>query len=270
MIFSGPPRGRTIQVALAVLTGLIVLAAVAPLITPYGPDGIDLANRRAAPSWQHWFGTDELGRDVLTRTLFGARISLAIGLLSAAVVAAVGTAIGAASGYVGGWFDDILMRVTDAMLAVPRLPLLMVAAAILEPSVAVLILLVGFVGWMETARVVRAEFLSLTKRPFVEAARAAGARDLRIILHHVLPSAAPPAIVAATLAVGRGILLESAMSFFGIGVQPPQASWGNMLYQAQATMSTEPWVAFFPGVLIFLTVLTVNVLGQELGHHHVP
>lgn len=255
----------TSQLSLGMVTALVVLAVIAPLVTPYMPDGIDLASRRAAPSLQHWFGTDELGRDVLTRTLFGARISLAIGLLSAAVVAVIGTAVGAASGYIGGWLDDVLMRITDAMLAVPRLPLLMVAAAILEPSVVALILLVGFVGWMETARVVRAEFLSLTHRPFVDAARAAGGRDLRIVLKHMLPNAAPPIIVAATLAVGRGILLESAMSFFGVGVQPPQASWGNMLYQAQSTMSTEPWVAFFPGMLIFVTVLSVNVLGQEIG-----
>ena len=258
-------RTRTIQAALGVVVGLTVLAIVAPLITPYLPDGIDLVNRRAAPSWDHLFGTDELGRDVFTRTVFGARVSLAIGLLSAAVVAVLGMAIGAVSGYAGGWVDDVLMRVTDAMLAIPRLPLLVVAAAILEPSVIVLILLVGVVGWMETARVVRAEFLSLKQRPFVDAARAVGARDLRIVLRHVLPNAAPPAIVAATLAVGRGILLESAMSFFGVGVQPPQASWGNMLYQAQSTMSTEPWVAFFPGIMIFITVLSVNVVGQELA-----
>ena len=142
---------RTMRAALGVVAGLVVLAIVAPLVTPYLPDGIDLANRRAAPSWNHLFGTDELGRDVFTRTLFGARVSLAIGLLSAAVVAVLGTAIGAVSGYAGGWLDDVLMRVTDSMLAVPRLPLLMVTAAILEPSVIVLVLLVGFVGWMETA-----------------------------------------------------------------------------------------------------------------------
>lgn len=252
-------------VAVGVLALLAGLAAAAHLVTPYLPDAIDLANRRAAPSLRHLFGTDELGRDVFTRTLYGARVSLAIGLLSAAITAAVGTLIGAASGYRRGWLDNLLMRVTDTMLAVPRLPLLMIAAAILEPTVSLLIVLVGLVGWMETARVVRAEFLSLSERPFVEAARSAGVRDAHIVLKHLLPNAAPAAIVAGTLAVGRGILLESAMSFFGVGVQPPQASWGNMLYQAQSTMSTEPWVAFFPGMLIFVTVLSVNVVGDELG-----
>jgi peptide/nickel transport system permease protein len=256
---------RPARIALVVLLLLAILAITAPLVTPFGPDSIDLANRRAAPSLTHWFGTDELGRDVLTRSLFGARISLAIGLLSATITALVGVTVGALSGYVGKWLDSILMRITDAMLSVPRLPLLMIAAAILEPSIPILILLVGLTGWMETARVVRAEFLSLTQRPFTEAARAAGARDSHIISRHLLPNAAPPAIVSATLAVGRGILLESVMSFFGVGVQPPDASWGNMLYQAQTTMSTEPWLALFPGMFIFATVLSVNVLGEELS-----
>lgn len=260
-------RGVVPAVVLAVL---MTSAAAAPLLAPYQPDDIDLANRRTAPSWQHWFGTDDLGRDVLTRTLYGARVSLAIGLLSASIVALVGTGIGATSGYTGGWWDGVLMRLTDTMLAIPRLPLLMVMAAIVEPSVLVLIVFVGSVGWMETARVVRAEVLSLRERAFVEAARAAGARHVRLLFHHILPAAAPAAIVAATLAVGRGILLESAMSFFGVGVQPPQASWGNMLYQAQSTMATEPWVAIFPGALIFITVLAVNALGARITDEQIP
>ncbi len=256
---------RGALVAFGILAALAALAAAASVVTPYLPDQIDLANRRAPPSLTHWFGTDELGRDVLTRTLFGARISLTIGLLSAAITAAIGVAIGAASGYAGGRTDQVLMRLTDAALSVPRLPLLMIASVILEPSIAVLILLVGVAGWMETARVVRAEFLTLRERTFTGAARAGGATALRIVWRHLLPNAAPPALVAATLAVGRGILLESAMSFFGVGVQPPTASWGNMLYQAQSTMSTEPWVAFFPGMLIFVTVLCVNVVGQDVA-----
>jgi peptide/nickel transport system permease protein len=222
-------------------------------------------NRRAAPSLAHWFGTDELGRDLFTRVLFGARVSLAIGLLSAAVAGALGIAIGAVSGYAGGWVDNALMRLTDAMLSVPRLPLLMITAAVIEPTVPVLILMVGLAGWMETARVVRAELLSLKRRDFVEAARATGAGAGRIVVRHLLPNAAAPAIVSMTLAVGRGILLESALSFFGVGVQPPAPSWGNMLYQAQTTMSTEPWLALFPGLMIFATVLSINILGDEIG-----
>lgn len=252
-------------IAGAVLIGMALMAAAAPVLTPYLPDSIDLAGRRAAPSFGHLFGTDELGRDVFTRTLYGARISLVIGLLAAAVTAAIGVTIGAVSGYVGGWIDNILMRLTDTMLSVPRLPLLMIAAAIMEPSVPTLILLIGVVGWMETARVIRAEFLSLKQRTYVEAARATGMLPARIMARHLLPAAAPAAVVAATLAVGRAILLESAMSFFGVGVQPPQPSLGNMLYQAQTSMATEPWLAFFPGIFIFLTVLTVFMVGSDLG-----
>jgi peptide/nickel transport system permease protein len=256
--------GRGI-VAAAALAVLVALAAAAPLVAPHSPEGLDLVNRRAAPSLVHWFGTDELGRDLFTRILFGARVSLAIGLLSAAVAGALGIAIGAVSGYAGGWIDNALMRLTDAMLAVPRLPLLMITAAVIEPSVPALILMVGLAGWMETARVVRAELLSLKRRDFVEAARATGAGAGRIVVRHLLPNAAAPAIVSMTLAVGRGILLESALSFFGVGVQPPAPSWGNMLYQAQTTMSTEPWLALFPGLMIFATVLSINVLGDGIG-----
>jgi peptide/nickel transport system permease protein len=249
----------------ALLVSMIALAALAPLVAPHSADALDLAHRRAAPSVAHWFGTDELGRDLLTRILFGARISLSIGLVSAMVSVAIGVAIGATSGYAGRWVDDALMRLTDAMLSVPRLPLLMIAAAVLQPTVPVLILLVGAVGWMETARVVRAEVGSIKASDFVAAARAVGARPLRVVVRHVLPGVIPAATVATTLAVGRGILMESALSFFGVGVQPPTASWGNMLYQAQTTMSTEPWLAIFPGAFIFLTVLCCNALGDGLG-----
>ena len=256
---------RTALIAGSIMVGMGLMALAAPILTSYLPDGIDLADRRAAPSFRHLFGTDELGRDVFTRTLYGTRISLVIGLLAAGVTAAIGVTVGAVAGYMRGWVDNVLMRLTDTMLSVPRLPLLMIAAAILDPSVPMLILLIGVVGWMETARVIRAEFLSLSQRTYVEAARATGMVPARIVVRHLLPAAAPAAVVAATLAVGRAILLESAMSFFGVGVQPPQPSLGNMLYQAQTSMATEPWLAFFPGIFIFLTVLTVFLVGSELG-----
>jgi len=256
---------RGAAVAAAVLVTLALVALLAPLITPYGFDELDLANRRAAPSLAHWFGTDELGRDLLTRVIFGARISLSIGVMSAAMSAAIGITVGALSGYVGKWLDDILMRITDAMLSVPRLPLLMIAAAVLDPNVPMLIVLVGLAGWMETARVVRADVQSIATRDFVSAARAMGATPARIMLRHVVPGALPAATVATTIAVGRGILLESALSFFGVGVQPPTASWGNMLYQAQTTMTTEPWLGIFPGAFIFVTVLCFNVVGDALS-----
>jgi peptide/nickel transport system permease protein len=252
-------------VAGAVLGILVLLAVLANVVAPYGFDVVDLAHRRAMPSAAHWFGTDELGRDLLTRIIFGARISLSIGIISAAMSAATGVTVGALAGFAGRWIDDVLMRVTDAMLSVPRLPLLMIASAVLEPGVPVLIVLVGLAGWMETARVVRADVQSIKTRDYVTAARALGASPLRLVLRHVLPGAVPAATVATTIAVGRGILLESALSFFGVGVQPPTASWGNMLYQAQTTMTTEPWLGIFPGVFIFVTVLCFNVLGDTLS-----
>jgi len=256
---------RAVVAAAGILASLIVLAVFAPLVTPYGFDAIDLAHRRLPPSLPHPFGTDELGRDLLTRVLFGARISLSIGVLSAAISVAIGTAIGGLAGYAGRWIDEALMRFTDATLSVPRLPLLMIASAVLQPSVPLLIVFVGAVGWMETARVVRAEVQSIRARDFVMAARAIGATPAGVVIRHVLPNALPAATVATTIAVGRGILLESALSFFGVGVQPPTASWGNMLYQAQTTMTTEPWLGIFPGAFIFLTVLCFNVLGDALS-----
>ncbi len=248
-----------------IVGGLIVAALLAPLLAPYATDALDLANRRAAPSWSHWFGTDELGRDLLTRVLYGARVSLAIGLFSAAVSVIIGTTVGAVAGYAGRWIDDVLMRATDAMLCIPRLPLLMILAAFVRPNVPTLVIFVGVVGWMETARVVRTAVQSLATRDYVSAARATGATPLRVLLRHVLPGIIPVVTVATTLAVGRGILLESTLSFFGVGVQPPAASWGNMLYQAQTTMTSEPWLAIFPGLMIFLTVLACNAVGETIG-----
>jgi peptide/nickel transport system permease protein len=245
------------------LAAIAAAAIIAPLVAPYAPDALDLANRRAAPSLTHWFGTDDLGRDTFSRALFGGRVSIAIGLLSALVAAALGVAVGAVAGYVGGWTDTILMRATDAVLSVPRLLLLMVAAATLQPTLPALVILVGFVGWMETARVTRAAVRSLVPSEFVIAARAAGAGHLRIMGKHLLVNASGAIRVAAVLAVGRAILVESALSFFGVGVQPPAASWGSMLYQAQSAMTTEPWLALFPGVCIVATVATLTALSES-------
>lgn len=258
-------RSASSRVALATLVLLVAGALAAPLVAPYAFDAVDLANRRGAPSLSHWFGTDELGRDLFTRLLYGARVSLAVGFVSAAMSATIGVAVGATAGYVGRWIDDALMRLTDAMLSIPRLPLLMIGGAILGPNVPLVIALVGLVGWMETARVVRAEVQSIATRDFVVAARAIGATPSRVVLRHVLPGITATVAVATTLAVGRGILLESALSFFGVGVQPPAASWGNMLYQAQTTMSSEPWLGVFPGAFIFVTVLCCQVVGDALA-----
>jgi peptide/nickel transport system permease protein len=236
------------------VAALVLIATFAPSLAPYAPDAIDLANRREGPTLTHWFGTDDLGRDVFSRVLYGGRVSIAIGLLSAIVAAGLGVAVGAAAGYAGGWTDTVLMRGTDAVLSIPRLLLLMVAAATLQPSVPALIFLVGAVGWMETARVTRTTVRSLAAREFVMASLAAGAGHLRIVCRHLLANATGAIRTAAVMAVGRAILVESALSFFGVGVQPPEASWGSMLYQAQAAMSTEPWLALFPGACIVATV----------------
>jgi peptide/nickel transport system permease protein len=248
-----------------VFAALIAAALAAPLVTPYGPERIDLSSRREAPSRAHVFGTDELGRDVFSRVIFGARVSLAVGLFSAAVAGASGVAIGGAAGYAGGAVDAALMRATDAMLAIPRLPLLMIAAVVLQPSIPWLIVLIGAAGWMETARVVRAELRALGGKGFVESARASGAGHARVLVRHLLPNAAQAVAVSITLAVARGILLESALSFFGVGVRPPAASWGNMLYQAQAALSTEPWLAIAPGAFILLTTVSVALVGDRLA-----
>jgi peptide/nickel transport system permease protein len=255
-------RGR-IAIALLVAFGLVAL--LAPMLMTASPDVIDLAHRRSPPSLGNWFGTDELGRDLFTRVVFGARVSLAVGVLSAAVAGALGIAVGAIAGTARGAVDGILMRITDAALSVPRLLLLMAACVVLRPSVPLLVLLVGGIGWMETARVTRAAFLAHRDREFVLAARASGASPIRLMWSHLLPNAAGPIVVSMTLAVGRGILLESALSFFGVGVQPPTASWGNMLYQAQTTMSTEPWLALFPGLFIFGTSVAINMMGDSLS-----
>jgi len=248
---------------------LVAAAAAAPVLAPYAPERIDLAARREAPSAAHLFGTDELGRDVFSRVIYGARVSLAVGLLSAAVAGASGVAIGGIAGYGGGAVDAALMRATDGMLAIPRLPLLMIAAVVLQPSIPWLIVLVGLAGWMETARVVRAEFRSLRGAGFVESARASGASHGRVLLRHLLPNAAPAVAVSVTLAVARGILLESALSFFGVGVRPPAASWGNMLYQAQSTLGSEPWLAIAPGAFILLTTISVSMIGDDLAEQSV-
>lgn len=242
---------------------LALLAVLAPVLAPYAPDAIDLANRRQGPSGAHWFGTDDLGRDVLSRVLAGGRVSIAIGLLSALVAALVGVGVGAVAGYVGGWTDTLLMRATDAVLSMPRLLLLMVAAATLQPSLPALVLLVGAVGWMETARVTRTAVRGLAAREFVLASLAVGAGHARILWRHLLANAAGAIRTAAVIAVGRAILVESALSFFGVGVQPPDATWGSMLYQAQATMSTEPWLALFPGACIVVTVGALNALSDR-------
>jgi peptide/nickel transport system permease protein len=235
------------------LACLLAAALAAPIVAPYAPEQIDLARRRDPPSAAHWFGTDDLGRDVLARVLHGARVSLAVGPLPPSPPGPRQPQLPAAS-------STPLCAARDAMPAAPRPPLLIRAAP--QPTVPCWSC-IGLAGWMETARVIRAEFRTLGTRGYVESALAAGAGHARVILAHLLPNAAHAVEVSITLAVARGILLESALSFFGVGVRPPAASWGNMLYQAQASLATEPWLALVPGIFILITTLSVNAAGQR-------
>jgi peptide/nickel transport system permease protein len=252
------------MLSLVVVAVVAVVCALAPLIAPYEFDAIDLASIREAPSTDHWMGTDDLGRDLLTRVLFGGRISILIGVLSALIGTGFGSAVGALAGYYGGRVDNLLMRLTDVAYSIPSLPLLIVLASYTEAAAGSMALIIGLLSWMATARVVRGEVLSIKETAYVEAARSLGAGSGRIILGHVLPNAVGPILVGATLAVGNAIILESSLSFLGLGVQPPTPTWGNLLMDAQATMASKPWLTIFPGLAILLVVLSVNFIGDGL------
>jgi peptide/nickel transport system permease protein len=250
--------------------GLVVLlilggAAVgAPILARYAPNALDLRNMGSPPSRAHWFGTDDLGRDEFSRSLHAGRVSLSIGILSASAAAVVGTTVGAFAGYYGGIVESALMRLVDVVLSVPPLPLVIVLSAITKPTPLILTLIIAGIGWMGTARLVRSSLLTIREGEYVEAARAMGCSSLRIILRHALPNCLAPVIVAGTLAVGNAIITESVLSYLGVGVQPPTATWGNMLKNAQSTMTTRPWLAIFPGLFIMLSLLSVNALGDGL------
>jgi peptide/nickel transport system permease protein len=257
-------RHRLAVVGAIGLLLLVLLAGVGPLVSPYGFNTMYLTSIRQAPSLRHPFGTDDLGRDEITRIMDGGRISLWWGMFRALVATLVGTLIGAIAGYAGGWIDSTLMRLVDLMLSVPILPLVIVISAITKPTVAQLIIVIGLFSWMVTARLVRGSFLALRSEEFTVAARVVGASPVRIITRHLLPNAMAPIIVSATLSVASAIILESILSFLGMGIQPPTPSWGNMLQDAQSTMATKPWLAIFPGLFIFIAVMCVNFLGDGL------
>jgi peptide/nickel transport system permease protein len=251
------------------LVFLILLAAViviAPYFLPYAYDEQDyeLLGSPGPMTWKHWLGTDELGRDALTRLIYGGRVSLAVGLAGAVISTCVGTLIGALSGFYRGWTDAILMRFTDVVLSIPTLPLVLLLSGLFRPSPPLLVAMVGALIWMPTARLVRSQFLALREREFVEAARALGCGGARLMFRHILPNAIGPITVAATLAVGTAILLESALSFLGFGIQPPVPTWGNLLNSASSWLGQAPWLAIPPGLLILFTVLSVNFLGDGL------
>ncbi len=256
---------RPAVAGVVVLTALALLSAAASLISPYDPDKTALLSLYEPPSLTHPFGTDDLGRDLATRILYGGRVSLSIGLLAVCVAITVGTLVGVAAGYYGGWIDSLLMRFVDAMYSFPRLFLLILFGVFFKGmTVGVIVLVLGLLSWLTTSRLVRATFLSLKNREFVEAARCIGAGDARIIFRHILPNSLAPIIVAATLGVAAAIIAESTLSFLGLGIQPPTSSWGNMLNHATTDMGKAPWIAIFPGLFIFLAVVSINFIGDGL------
>jgi peptide/nickel transport system permease protein len=256
-------RNRLAVFGAVIVAGMFVLALIAPLAAR-DPGAIDIAHRLQAPSWTYPMGTDDLGRDVLARILYGARISLLVGFVAVGIATLIGVVLGALAGYYGRWVDGVIMRFVDLMLCFPTFFLILAVIAFLEPSIWNIMIIIGLTSWMGVARLVRAEFLSLRERDFVQAAKALGAADMRVIFSHVLPNALSPVLVSATLGVAGAILTESALSFLGIGVQPPTPSWGNMLIAGKQTLGTAWWLSAFPGLAILITVLGYNLLGEGI------
>ena len=257
-------RNRYALAALIFILAILVFAILAPLLTGYDPASTDSRSVLTAPSREHIFGTDRLGRDIFSRIVYGARISLAIGFIAVGIASLIGVLIGAIAGYYGGKIDYLLMRFVDIMLCFPTIFLILAVISLLEPSITNIMVIIGATGWMGIARLVRAEVLTLKERDFVSAAKVMGAKDSRIILRHLIPNAVGPVLVSATLGIGGAILTESALSFLGIGVQPPTPSWGNILMDGRSTLGVAWWLTVFPGLFILFTVLSYNILGEAL------
>ncbi|HEX3866967.1 MAG TPA: ABC transporter permease [Gemmatimonadaceae bacterium] len=245
---------------------LVVLAVAAPVVARHDPLAVDLINSLQSPSASHWLGTDIEGRDVWARLLYGARVSLSVGLFSQGIALALGVALGLIAGYYRRWIDELVMRLADVTLAFPTLLLLIALVAALQPSLTVVFVTIGFVGWAGMARLVRGQVLVVRELEFVQAERALGARDVRILIRHILPSVIAPVVVAATLGVAGAIIAESSLSFLGLGVQPPAPSWGSMIADGRDLYQLRhaPWTSVFPGLAIGAAVLGFNVLGDAL------
>ncbi len=260
-------------VAGLVVLSIIVIAVILAPLSPYDPLATDMSSRLEPPSWQHPFGTDQLGRDMLTRVLYGGRISLLVGFLVVFITLLIGVPVGAAAGYFGGWVDNVLMRFTDVVLSLPSLLVLILLSAMLremevpfvqQNNVLTIAIVIGILSWMTIARLVRANILSLREMEFVNASRALGAGSLLIILSRILPNTMGPIIVESTLEFGWAIMEESGLSFLGFGIMPPVPSWGNLLGNAQEHLAKHPWLAIFPGLMIFFTIISVNYIGDGL------
>jgi peptide/nickel transport system permease protein len=257
-------RDKLAMAGLAVVLVFFVLSVLASAIAPYDPGRIDVDNVLSPPSAKHLLGTDDLGRDVFSRMVYGSGISLKVGFVAVGIAVFIGIILGAISGYYGGLIDVIVMRLVDIMLCFPSFFLILSVIAFLEPSIFNIMAVIGLTSWMGITRLVRAEFLSLKERDFVLAERAIGAGSPRIIFLHILPNALAPVLVSATLGIASAVLTESALSFLGIGVQPPTPSWGNMLTQGKEVLGVAWWMSVFPGIAILMTVLGYNLLGEGI------
>lgn len=247
-----------------IIASILALAIFAPLIAPYDPDSIDVKAILLPPSPEYLMGTDGLGRDVFSRMLFGARISLLVGIVAVGIATLIGVVLGAISGYYRGWVDVIIMRMVDVMLSIPTFFLILAVIAFLTPSIWNIMIVIGLTSWMGVTRLVRAEFLSLRGREFVLASQTLGAKDARLIFTHLLPNSLTPVIVSSVLGVASAVLVESGLSFLGLGVQAPQASWGNILTDGKEYIQFAWWLSLFPGLAILITVLGYNLLGEGL------
>lgn len=257
-------RNRLAVGGLTIILIIFIVAGTAPLIAPYDPGKTDVSLKLKPPSLKHYLGTDQLGRDVFSRMLYGARISLSVGFVAVGISIFIGILVGAIAGYYGRWVDSLLMRFVDVMFCFPTFFLILTVVALLGPSIFNIMVVIGLTSWMGTARFVRAEFLSLRERDFVQAAKALGVSDRRIIFRHILPNALAPVFVTATLDVATAILVEAGLSFLGFGVQPPAPSWGNILTEGRTYIFDAWWLTVFPGFAILLTVLSFNLVGEGL------
>lgn len=255
---------RRVLGAIVVLVGFYLIALFAPLVSPADPNAQDLLSRLKPPSRDHFFGTDALGRDMLSRAIYAARVSLGLSLVTMLITIVIGSLVGLLSGFLGGWVDTVLMRMTDVFLAFPVFILLITLVAIYGTSLPLLILFLGLSSWPVTARTVRAEVLSIRRRDYIEAAKVIGANTTKIVLRHVLPNVASVIIVAGTLRVATVILIEASLSYFGLGVQPPTPTWGNMVADGRLYLDTSWWITAIPGTLVVITVLAYNILGEGL------
>ena len=257
-------RNRLALIGGVIVVVLVVLAVLAQWIAPWDPNRPDVRKILDSPSKAHPLGTDQLGRDVLSRMLYGARVSLAVGFVSVGIATLIGIALGAAAGYHGGTIDALVMRLVDLMLVFPRFFLLLAVLAFLRPSIWTIMTVIGLTGWMSVARLVRAEFLSLKEREFVLWSQSIGASSFRTIWRHILPNAVGPVLVATTLGIPAAILTESGLSFLGLGVQPPHATWGNILNEGKDAIEIGWWLSAYPGLAILVTVLSYNLLGEGI------